>query len=58
VPSYFELNARLAWHAGERLELSITGQNLLHDHHPEYGAQDPNRAEIQRSVYGKLAWRY
>jgi iron complex outermembrane receptor protein len=58
VPSYFELNARLAWHASEQLELSLAGQNLLHNHHPEYGPPDPARAEIQRSVYGKLAWRF
>jgi iron complex outermembrane recepter protein len=58
VPSYFEMDARLAWHARERLELSIGGQNLLHDHHPEYGTPDPARGEIQRSVYGKAAWRY
>jgi iron complex outermembrane receptor protein len=58
TPSYFELDTRLAWHAGERLELSIAGQNLLHNHHPEYGVQDPTRVEIQRSIYGKLAWRY
>ena len=58
VPSYFELNTRLAWHASEQLELSLVGQNLLHNRHPEYGATDPARVEIQRSVYGKLAWRY
>ncbi len=58
VPSYFELDTHLAWHAGDRLELSIVGQNLLHNHHPEYGLPDPTRVEIQRSVYGRLAWRY
>jgi len=58
VPSYFELNARLAWHATRQLELSLAGQNLLHNRHPEYGFPDPARAEIQRSVYGKLAWRF
>jgi iron complex outermembrane receptor protein len=58
VPSYCELNTRLAWHAGERLELSIVGQNLLHNHHPEYGLPGPMREEIQRSIYGRLAWRY
>ena len=58
VPSYFEMNARLAWHASERLELSLVGENLLHDHHPEYGFPDPARVEIERSVYGKFAWRY
>jgi iron complex outermembrane recepter protein len=58
VPSYFEMDTRLAWRVRERLELSIVGQNLLHDHHPEYGTPDPTRGEIQRSVYGKAAWRY
>ncbi len=58
VPAYFEMDTRLAWHAGERLELSIVGQNLLHNHHPEYGVPDPTRVEIERSVYGKVAWRY
>jgi len=58
VPSYFELDTRLAWHAGEHTELSLTGQNLLHSHHPEYGFPDPTRVEIQRSVYAKVAWRF
>jgi iron complex outermembrane receptor protein len=58
VPSYFEMDTRVAWRARERLELSIVGQNLLHGHHTEYGAPDPTRGEIQRSVYGKVAWRY
>jgi iron complex outermembrane receptor protein len=58
VPAYFELDTRLAWHAGERLELSIVGQNLLHNHHPEYGLPGPMRVEIQRSIYGRVAWQY
>jgi iron complex outermembrane receptor protein len=58
VPSYFELNTRLAWHASARLEFSVAGENLLHNHHPEYGFPDPSRAEIERSAYGKVAWRY
>jgi iron complex outermembrane recepter protein len=58
VPSYFELDTHLAWHASDRLELSLVGQNLLHNRHPEYGFPDPTRPEIERSVYGKLTWRY
>jgi iron complex outermembrane receptor protein len=58
VPAYFELNTRLAWHATDRLELSLIGQNLLHNHHTEYGFPAPTRVEIQRSLYGRLAWRY
>ncbi|HEY6451760.1 MAG TPA: TonB-dependent receptor [Steroidobacteraceae bacterium] len=58
VPSYFELDTHLSWRASDRLELSLVGQNLLHNYHPEYGFPSPDRVEIQRSVYGKLTWRY
>lgn len=58
VPSYMEVDVRLAWRPSERTELSLVGQNLLHDRHPEYGLPDPNRKEIARSVYGKATWRF
>jgi iron complex outermembrane receptor protein len=60
VPSYFEFDIHLGWHPVPKLELAIVGQNLLHDHHPEYGAPIaiPNREEIQRSVYGKVSYRW
>lgn len=58
VPSYYELDVRLGWHVTKNLELSAVGQNLLHNHHPEYGFPGPTREEIQRSVYGKAAWQY
>jgi iron complex outermembrane receptor protein len=57
VPSYVEMDARLAWDIPGPLELSIAGQNLLHDHHPEYGVPGAAQVQIGRSVYGKLAWR-
>jgi iron complex outermembrane recepter protein len=58
VPSYFELDTHLAWHASDRLEFAIVGQNLLHNRHPEYGFPEPSRPEIERSAYGKFTWRY
>ena len=58
VPSYFELDVRLGWHPTKRLELSIVGQNLLHNHHPEYGFPSSTREEIERSVYGKATWQF
>lgn len=58
VPSYFELDARLAWRPTPDLELAIVGQSLLHDQHVEYGLPGPGREEIERSVYAKLTWRY
>jgi iron complex outermembrane receptor protein len=58
VPSYFELDARLAWRPMKNVELSVVGQNLLHDHHAEYGFPSPTREEITRSVYAKVSWRF
>lgn len=61
TPSYFELNARLAWHPTKNLEISVVGQNLLHDQHAEYfypSATNPPQEDIERSVYGKIAWHF
>jgi iron complex outermembrane receptor protein len=58
VPSYLELDARLAWHATKRLEFSLAGQNLLHPYHVEYGFPSPAREAIERSVFGKVTWGY
>ncbi|MGH7484279.1 MAG: TonB-dependent receptor plug domain-containing protein, partial [bacterium] len=58
VPSYFELDARLGWRPAKGLELSVVGQNLLHDHHPEYGFPGPERVEISRNATGKVTWRF
>ncbi|MBS0416150.1 MAG: TonB-dependent receptor [Proteobacteria bacterium] len=57
VPAFFELDMRLGWTLLPGLEVSVSGQNLLHDRHPEYGFPGPARVEIERSVYGKIAWR-
>ncbi|MBA3683689.1 MAG: TonB-dependent receptor [Planctomycetes bacterium] len=57
VPAYAELEARLGWMARRDLELSVVGQNLLHDRHSEFGVP-ATRAEIERGVYGKVVWRF
>jgi iron complex outermembrane receptor protein len=56
VPAYIELDARLAWDVSTKFELSIAGQNLLHDHHPEFGVAG-NRNEVQRNIYAKIVCR-
>jgi iron complex outermembrane recepter protein len=58
VPSYAEMDVRLGWNLSRQIGISIAGRNLLHDHHPEFGIQGPLRGELQRSVYGKVAWRF
>ncbi|MDB6031273.1 MAG: TonB-dependent receptor plug [Verrucomicrobiales bacterium] len=58
IPSYPELNLRLGWHATKNIEVSVVGQNLLHDRHPESGFAGPTQEQIVRSVYAKLAFRW
>ena len=55
--AYSELDVRLAWDGWRRMEISLVGQNLLHDHHAEFGAP-ASRGEIQRGVYGKVTWGF
>jgi iron complex outermembrane receptor protein len=59
VPAYAELNATLTWQPTSHLDLSLVGQNLLHSRHREFGASaSPTRRDIQRGVYGAVAWRF
>ncbi len=59
VPSYVEADARLGWHPTAWLELSVTGQNLLHEQHLEYVVSSPNpREEIRRAVRGRVSIRW
>jgi len=57
VPAYTELDLRLGWHPAPAWELSLVGQNLLHDRHTEFGAA-ATRLEIERGVYGKIVWSF
>jgi iron complex outermembrane receptor protein len=57
LPAYTEMDLRLGWQPTATWELSIVGQNLLHNHHPEFNTPG-SRREIQRSVYGKATWRF
>jgi iron complex outermembrane receptor protein len=55
IAGYQELDVRLGWRLGQRLLLSVDGQDLLHHHHAEFGAPD-QRSAIRRGVYGKVVW--
>jgi iron complex outermembrane recepter protein len=56
VPSYFEADVRLGWHVSPKLELSLTGLNLVHAYHAE--ANEPPLHEIPRSVYLGARWSF
>jgi iron complex outermembrane recepter protein len=57
VPGYAELDLRLGWHPARNLELAVVGRNVLHGQRPEFGFPTDRRAEIPRSVYGRMTWR-
>jgi len=57
VPAYAELNVKLIWQPTAQLGLSVAGQNLLHRRHAEFGAGAARR-EIERGVYGAVAWHF
>ncbi len=60
VDAYSESDVRVAWRALPSLELSVVGQNLLHDEHFESNntGLGEQATEIQRGVYFMLAWQF
>jgi iron complex outermembrane recepter protein len=62
VPGHTRLDSRLAWKAGESVELSLTGQNLLRREFAEFGGAIVGGtvagSPVQRSLIGKIAWRF
>jgi outer membrane receptor for monomeric catechols len=60
VPSYTRLDSQLTWRLAEHLQLSVTGQNLLKDHHTEFNDQLQlvNSTQVKRSAYAKITWQF
>jgi iron complex outermembrane receptor protein len=60
VPSYVTLDVRLSWRPRPNLELAVAGLNLLDNQHPEFRPTSirTQATEVQRSVYGKVTWRF
>lgn len=58
VPAYSELDVRLGWVVRGGWELSLVGQNLLHDRHLEFGQANAPRFHFEREVFLRSAWRF
>jgi len=59
VPAALRCDLRLAWEPRPELELSLAGQNLLDDRHPEFNPETWfRRNEVRRGVYGQVRWRF
>ncbi len=57
VGAYQTVDARVAWHPNQHLEFSLTGQNLLQPHHPEFGGDPGLPVGIRRTFFAALTWR-
>jgi iron complex outermembrane receptor protein len=57
IPAYSTADVRLGWHAAERVEFSLGGQNLMQPHHVEFSGDPGPLVWIKRSVYAKITWR-
>ena len=61
TPSYFELDARLAWRPTEDFEFALVGRNLLDRAHVERGGVTQLGvfpSEVRRELFGSVTWRY
>jgi iron complex outermembrane receptor protein len=59
IASYVRLDAHLGCRVNDRLNVSLTGTNLLTERHAEfagYGVINP--VEIRRTLYASLTWRF
>lgn len=59
IPSYLRLDARLGWQPTESLDVSFGVMNLLDDDHLEFrGVEGIITTEVERSIFGKITWRF
>ena len=60
IPAYWSLDLRLAWQVDERLELSVTAQNIFDDRHPEFLDEYGfiTATEVERQIYGKVVFHF
>ncbi len=59
IPAYVTADVRLSYRPTANLELSIVGQNLLQDRHPEQASPiGLPTFEVPRGFYGRITWRF
>jgi iron complex outermembrane receptor protein len=60
IPSYTRVDTGLTWRLGESVSLSLVGQNLLSDLHPEYSGINSTVQPglMRRAAYAKIMWSF
>jgi iron complex outermembrane receptor protein len=54
IPAYTELNGRIGWMINDRVQVAISGRNLLHGRHVEY----VEGGAVPRAVLADIQWRF
>jgi iron complex outermembrane receptor protein len=63
-PTYAELDARIGWTVSPSVEISLTGSNLIHPHHLEFGTTaaplqfGSSGVETGRSFFLDTRWKF
>jgi iron complex outermembrane receptor protein len=58
VPAYAGLDAQISCKVIRNLVISVIGQNLLDDRHPEFVPSSPSPREIQRGINARVTCRF
>jgi len=60
IPSYTRVDTGLTRRFGESISLTVVGQNLLRDFHPEYSGpiSTVQPGLMRRAAYGKFTWSF
>ena len=57
VPAYTAVDVRLGWRPNDRLELSLSGQNVLDSGHFEFG-NELTASAIERAFRVGIKWSF
>jgi iron complex outermembrane receptor protein len=57
LPGYTTMDARIGWRPTKRLEISLSGRNLLDRQHPEFVTKNSLNEQVHRRGSLKVTWR-
>jgi iron complex outermembrane recepter protein len=58
IPGYWTGDATLGYNLTKQVRLTLVGQNLFQPRHSEFNYDPEGPLEIERSLFGKLTWRW
>ena len=58
IPAYTTGDATLGWGITKQVQLSVVGQNLFQPHHYEFSYDPRGPVGIERSIFGRVTWRW